>query len=189
MRGRHPDGHPPPLQELQVQVAALAERLNGLDRVVDEKFVRYKAMLDGQAEKTALALNASDKAITKAEAANERRFEGVNEFRAQLSDQAATFLNRDQYNAAHQPLADRLAEVVAERATLVRRDFLDSMLEAQERSFAAARAADQALIDQLSKDVRTLQTAAANMAGRLWALGVALTIAIVVVNVVIKLIG
>lgn len=188
MRGRHRDDDTT-LTEVRIQVAALAERITAVDRVTDEKFVRYAAMLNGQAEKTALALASSDKAITKAEVATERRFEGVNEFRAQLADQAARFLNRDQYEAAHRPLAERLAELVADRATLVRREFLDAVLDAQERSNANARAADQALIEKLGKDVRDLQTGSANLQGRLWALGVALTVIVVIVNVLIKFVG
>ena len=35
-------------------------------------------------------------AILKAETASERRFDGVNEFRATLSDQAATFISRQE---------------------------------------------------------------------------------------------
>jgi hypothetical protein len=42
----------------------------------------------------AAALQAQKEATTKAETAAERRFESVNEFRAQLSDQANTFMPR-----------------------------------------------------------------------------------------------
>ena len=40
------------------------------------------------------ALNAAEKAVTKAETASEKRFDAVNEFRAQLADQAQTFIPR-----------------------------------------------------------------------------------------------
>lgn len=175
--------------EVQIQVAALSERIDGNRAITEEQFVRYAAILRGEADKTAIALAASDKAITKAEIATERRFESVNEFRAQLADQATTFLRRDQYDAAHRPLADRLSELVADRALLVRRDFLDAMLQAQEQNFANARAADQALIEQLGKDVRLLQNNASNLQGRLWALGVGLGLVVVIVNVLIKVLG
>lgn len=42
------------------------------------------------------ALNAAEKAVTKAENASEKRFDAVNEFRAQLADQAATFMPRSE---------------------------------------------------------------------------------------------
>lgn len=46
-----------------------------------------------------LALEAAEKAVLKAESANERRFEAVNEFRATLSDQAAQFITRKEVEA------------------------------------------------------------------------------------------
>ena len=46
-------------------------------------------------EKTAkAALDSSKEAVLKAENATEKRFEGVNEFRATLTDQAARFVTR-----------------------------------------------------------------------------------------------
>lgn len=47
-------------------------------------------------------------AVDKAEAAMERRFQGVNEFRQALSDQTATYLRRDEYVAYHQTLVDKV---------------------------------------------------------------------------------
>jgi hypothetical protein len=46
---------------------------------------------------TDLAFIASEKAIAKAEVANEKRFESVNEFRAQLTEQAGTFTPRTEF--------------------------------------------------------------------------------------------
>ena len=46
--------------------------------------------------KTTLALNNADKAVIKAETATEKRFEGVNEFRQTLADQAATLMPRSE---------------------------------------------------------------------------------------------
>lgn len=46
--------------------------------------------------KTTLAVNNSDKAVIKAETATEKRFEGVNEFRQTLADQAATLMPRSE---------------------------------------------------------------------------------------------
>jgi hypothetical protein len=47
--------------------------------------------------------DASKEAITKAENANERRFDAVNEFRSQLNDQQAQFVLREVFD---QSLAD-----------------------------------------------------------------------------------
>jgi hypothetical protein len=48
---------------------------------------------------TQAALDAADKALTKAEQASEKRFEGVNEFRATLQDQASRFVTRAEMDA------------------------------------------------------------------------------------------
>lgn len=58
---------------------------------VDKEFHEH---LRAAREETSAALDAADKAIAKSEAATERRFESVNEFRAQLSDQASRFMPR-----------------------------------------------------------------------------------------------
>jgi hypothetical protein len=73
--------------------------------ILDERDLRYQQRFDAQQEalnaallaaKEAVqtALTAAEKAVIKAETAAERRFESVNEFRAQLSDQANTFMPR-----------------------------------------------------------------------------------------------
>jgi len=82
-----------------VEMARLQERLDGLDRLTDAKFVTFRTLVDSQADKVALALASADKAVTKAEIATEKRFEAVNEFRAQLTDQAARFITRETFDA------------------------------------------------------------------------------------------
>ena len=54
------------------------------------------------------ALVAMKEAVIKAEAAAERRFESINEFRGQLADQAGTFVGRNEYLAQHAALAEKL---------------------------------------------------------------------------------
>lgn len=54
------------------------------------------------------ALLAAKEAVLKAENATEKRFESVNEFRQQLSDQTNTFLSRAEYNASHKALEDKM---------------------------------------------------------------------------------
>ena len=52
-------------------------------------FEKESKRVDGRFE-------ALDKAVTKAEEATEKRFESVNEFRAQLNDQTRTFIPRNE---------------------------------------------------------------------------------------------
>ena len=68
--------------------AVSAERLQAINNAV--KSVEEAAKI---------ALAASEKATAKAEAASEKRFEGVNEFRKALSDQSNTFIARTEVDA------------------------------------------------------------------------------------------
>jgi hypothetical protein len=58
--------------------------------------VFYTRRFEDLDAKTTLALAAADKAVTKAEIATEKRFEGVNEFRSTLADQAARLMPREE---------------------------------------------------------------------------------------------
>lgn len=58
--------------------------------------------------------NAQATALSKAELATEKRFDAVNEFRAQLSDQATTFMPRSESEVRAQGLAEKV-EANAER--------------------------------------------------------------------------
>jgi hypothetical protein len=61
-----------------------------------------------QDKAVAAALAAADRALTKAESASEKRFDSVNEFRAQLSDQAASFVPRVEFNRALEAVTERM---------------------------------------------------------------------------------
>lgn len=90
---------------LGLQVAHLRELLD----------VRFSASqraievgLDAQSKAVAAALAASDRAVTKAELASEKRFEGVNEFRAALDDRQRTLMPRMEAQVLIDGLSQRL---------------------------------------------------------------------------------
>ena len=58
-----------------------------------------QAALVAQEKAVAAALAAQKEAVNKSEASYDKRFESVNEFRAQLSDQGRTFLPRNEADA------------------------------------------------------------------------------------------
>jgi hypothetical protein len=93
-------------QQLLRELAALRElletRIDGLDRLLSRR-------MDDADKAIQAALVSAEKAVAKAEAAAERRFDSVNEFRQVLTDQAATFLPRTEYDTAHQGLSDRVS--------------------------------------------------------------------------------
>jgi hypothetical protein len=100
---------------LKERLGTLEATYHALDRLTDAKFITHRTLLERHADTVALALAASDKAVTKAEIATEKRFESVNEFRQTLSDQTKTFLARTEFMAELKAIEERqssLAEAV-----------------------------------------------------------------------------
>lgn len=141
---------PDPAQDVGAALARLAEQTIGLQRqlnriedviresqhvaadlqrevesritlLTDAKFVTYRTLIDSQAEKVALALDAAEKAIAKAEASTEKRFDSVNEFRQQLNDQARTFMPRTEALQLSEQATQRIRELAEVVPTLVTR--------------------------------------------------------------------
>ena len=86
------------------------QRFEDMNRLLDERYQTQTKAVDAAflAQQTAMrtaleaanvavqaALTSAEKAVAKAETAAEKRFDSQNEFRAQLSDQASTFLPRE----------------------------------------------------------------------------------------------
>lgn len=82
--------------------------LGAIRAVLDERDRRYSERFDAQEKAVAAALAAAKEAVLKAEQASEKRFDGVNEFRATLSDQAATFMPRKEAQAESAMLREKI---------------------------------------------------------------------------------
>lgn len=104
--------------ELQKIIQLVDERIT---KIMDERNVQYAQRFDAQQkaladalsatkesaanalqaikETTSNTLAAAKEAVLKAEDANNKRFESVNEFRATLQDQATKFISKDEANA------------------------------------------------------------------------------------------
>jgi hypothetical protein len=90
----------------------LDERYQAQTRALDAAFAAQqtamRTALDAAEDAVKAALSSAEKAVAKAEVAAEKRFESVNEFRAQLTDQAATFVNRNEAEIRIGSLAEKL---------------------------------------------------------------------------------
>lgn len=79
---------------------------------MDEQTVSLRDYMDQRFDSSDKAINAAlaaaKEAVLKAEAASEKRFEAVNEFRASLSDQQRTLMPRVESELVVKNLADRL---------------------------------------------------------------------------------
>lgn len=87
---------------------ALKARINALETLIDEREDRTKERFASMKIAVDAALAAADRAVTKAEIATEKRFEGVNEFRETLRDQASTLMPRSEYEVQHNTLAEKV---------------------------------------------------------------------------------
>jgi len=73
---------------------------NRFDEQLREIDVRYSQRFQAQME-----------AVSKADQASERRFDSVNEFRQTLTDQTATFLQKNEWVQSNIALSDRISKV------------------------------------------------------------------------------
>jgi hypothetical protein len=89
-----------------------AERYESSQTAMNAAFVAQQTALAAglAAQKLAVdaALAAADRAVTKAEVAAEKRFEGVNEFRATLADQQRTLMPRGECELIFKGLTDKI---------------------------------------------------------------------------------
>ena len=84
---------------------SLREHLEALIAAHDR---RYEQMFTSSRTAVDAALSAAKEAVAKAEAASERRFEGVNEFRATLADQQRTLMPRGEQESVNRSVAEKL---------------------------------------------------------------------------------
>jgi len=96
---------------------------------VDQRFrdqeKSVEAAVAASDKATSVAMTAEQRAVAKAEAASEKRFESVNEFRQTLTDQAATFMPRKEAEQRAQANTDKIDTLTS------RMDKLESRLAAQ----------------------------------------------------------
>lgn len=76
-----------------------------LREYVDMRFEAQEKMVHA-------ALDAADKAVSKAETASEKRFDGVNEFRAALSDSARLLMPRIEFERIINTIEERLNNLI-----------------------------------------------------------------------------
>ena len=98
----------------------LVRMLEERDKRFEQRFIAQQeaiqAALLAQKDAVAAALTAADRALTKAESASEKRFEGVNEFRSTLADQAALLMPRGEVSTLISALDGKVSDL-ADRVT------------------------------------------------------------------------
>lgn len=103
-------------QRFAAQEKALEIALQSVNRAMDIAISRvdkeFHEHLIQVREETKTAFMNSERAIQKAEVANEKRFDGINEFRGQLRDQAATFMPRTESISMHAATAEKISDIM-----------------------------------------------------------------------------
>ena len=130
----------PPLEQyletrFDLLTTSLQDKLDAADLRYQQRFEAQSKALEAafqsqqQAMQTALAaakeavvaaMEAANRAVQKAEMAADKRFEGVNEFRATLADQQRTLMPRSEVDVLFRAMNDRLTalkEIVDARAS------------------------------------------------------------------------
>lgn len=92
------------LERYQTQSAAI-------DKAFEAQQLAMKTALEAAERAVDRALLAAEKAVIKAETAADKRFEAVNEFRATLADQQATYITRLEALAATDRNAERINDL------------------------------------------------------------------------------
>jgi hypothetical protein len=112
----------PDLKELVAALTGLRDlfdaKADHILKVMDERDIRYEQRFQAMDEKTSLALTSSEKAVTKAETATEKRFDAVNEFRGSLKDQAATLFPRSEAETKFSAYDEKFEDVKKEISSL-----------------------------------------------------------------------
>jgi hypothetical protein len=172
--------------------AHLAGQIVDLRTMLDERYATQTKSLDAAfvAHQAAVrtALDSAEKAVTKAEAAAEKRFESVNEFRGQLADQAGHFINRAETEVRLQAIMDKVNTVegivvraVTQDQYAAAHEALRQSVDTERLSLADHKAWDIKLIGDLGAALTGLKN---RYAGASVALGVIMTVLIVLVTVV-----
>lgn len=93
----------------------LCSMIDANDKRYEQRFKDSQTAVDAalNAARTAVdaALTSAKEAVTKAEMASEKRFEGVNEFRATLSDQQRTLIPRAEAELRFSSLEKQISEL------------------------------------------------------------------------------
>jgi len=89
--------------------------------IINERDQRYSQRFDSQERAVAAALAAAKEAVLKAEAASEKRFESVNEFRSTLKDQQTTLLTRNEAGLRFKGIEDRITTIEQSRIQAIGR--------------------------------------------------------------------
>jgi hypothetical protein len=169
----------------------------------DEKFSEHRQLDEGRFEgledQLNIKISALEKATTVAAGLMEKRLESMNEFRAQLKDQAATFVPRSEYEATQHRTSEDVRLLRETRAsTEVSAAMLEKRLESMNEFRAQlkdqagtffTRNEHDAYGTSVEKDLRVFREFKANLEGKASQTAVNIALLVSVIGIVISLIS
>lgn len=122
-------------REIYLLRVMLDERYATQTKALDAAFVAQQTAVEraltAQERAVAAAQEAAETANQKSDAASEKRFDSVNEFRAQQADIIRTFMPRAEAEASASRVTERLQEISHEAQRWVCRDELNATVDRQ----------------------------------------------------------
>jgi hypothetical protein len=108
--------------------------IHEIDRRYEARFlaseIAVSTSFSAQEKAISAALAAASAAVNKAEVASEKRFESVNEFRAQLGDQQRTFMPRAEVEVIVRALNEALSSALTQLRSMIPRAEHESAVKA-----------------------------------------------------------
>ena len=98
----------PTVETLQLLIEANDRRLNDL---MAERDLRHQQRYEASSEALDSALGCAKDAITKAEAAYEKRFDNTNQWKQTFSELSGKMVTRMEFSSAYDALKDKIEEV------------------------------------------------------------------------------
>ena len=106
------------IEALRSHMVAVIEAHKELHRARDQ---HVESMFVAARDAVSAALAAADRAVSKAELASEKRFEGVNEFRSALNDNARLLMPRSETEQRITALDEKLIDLTKRQASIEER--------------------------------------------------------------------
>jgi len=91
----------------------LESKLNGLREIMLANDVRYSERFEALKAANASALASADRALAKAEAASEKRFDNTNEWRQTMSDMTRTLMSRTEAISMYESNSEKIDDLMS----------------------------------------------------------------------------
>jgi hypothetical protein len=109
--GEHRKGNIAPAELVDPSLWTIGTLYIHFLRIIEDLDQRTSERFDAGDKQIKIAMDASEKAINKAEAAAEKRLEILNESRGQLRDQAGTFVTKSELSAELRAMAEKISDL------------------------------------------------------------------------------